>query len=222
LLHGVGTKPHICGSSQHAIARLILDPKEQDMTATQSAERAAPSMPTPRFVLAQNWWALALRGVLGIVFGLIALFMPGTTILSLVLVFAAYALFDGILAITAAVRAVGRHERWGYLLLEGVVDIIAAVAAVSWPGITVLVFILLLAAWAIASGILMIGAAFRLHEQHGRWWLVLGGVVSVLYGALLVAAPFIGAVVLTWWIGAYALVFGAALLITAFRLRAAA
>ena len=193
------------------------------MSATQSADRmTGPSTPVPRFVLAQNWWALALRGVLGIGFGLIALFMPGTTILSLVLVFAAYALFDGILAITAAVRAVGRHERWGYLLLEGVVDIIAAVAAVSWPGITVLVFILLLAAWAIASGILMIGAAFRLNEQHGRWWLVLGGVVSVLYGALLVAAPFIGAVVLTWWIGAYALVFGAALLITAIRLRAAA
>ena len=193
------------------------------MSATQSADRmTGPSTPVPRFVLAQNWWALALRGVLGIGFGLIALFMPGTTILSLVLVFAAYALFDGILAITAAVRAVSRHERWGYLLLEGVVDIIAAVAAVSWPGITVLVFILLLAAWAIASGILMIGAAFRLNEQHGRWWLVLGGVVSVLYGALLVAAPFIGAVVLTWWIGAYALVFGAALLITAIRLRAAA
>ena len=84
------------------------------MSATQSADRmTGPSTPVPRFVLAQNWWALALRGVLGIGFGLIALFMPGTTILSLVLVFAAYALFDGILAITAAVRAVGRHERWG-------------------------------------------------------------------------------------------------------------
>src|ERR1700676_3919024 len=87
-------------------------------------------------LLAQNWWAFALRGVLGIIFGLIAIFYPGVTMLSLVLVFSAYALVDGIFAIVAAVRAMRQHERWGYLLLEGIVSIMAAAIAFLWPGIT--------------------------------------------------------------------------------------
>jgi uncharacterized membrane protein HdeD (DUF308 family) len=170
-------------------------------------------------VLARNWWAVAIRGVLGIVFGLFALFMTGATMLSLVLVFAAYMLVDGIFAIVAAIRAAGAGGRWGLLVLEGVADIAAGVIAIIWPGITLLVFVILVAAWAIVSGGLMWAAAYNLRTDHGRWWLVIGGIVSVLYGALLVVAPLIGAVVLTWWIGAYALVFGVALLVLAFRLR---
>jgi uncharacterized membrane protein HdeD (DUF308 family) len=170
-------------------------------------------------VLARNWWAVAIRGVLGLVFGLFALFMTGATMLSLVLVFAAYMLVDGIFAIVAAIRAAGAGGRWGLLVLEGVADIAAGVIAIIWPGITLLVFVILVAAWAIVSGGLMWAAAYNLRTDHGRWWLVIGGIVSVLYGALLVVAPLIGAVVLTWWIGAYALVFGVALLVLAFRLR---
>jgi uncharacterized membrane protein HdeD (DUF308 family) len=170
--------------------------------------------------LAQNWWAIAIRGVLAIVFGLIALVLPGATMLSLVLVFAAYALVDGIFAIVAAVRAARQHERWGMLGLEGIVNIITAAIAVLWPAITVVAFVLLVAAWAIVSGALLLAAAFRLSIDHGRWWLVLGGIASVVYGVLLVVAPMIGALVLTWWLGAYALVFGVALLVLAFRLRA--
>ena len=86
-------------------------------------------------VLARNWGAIALRGVLGILFGLIALFLPGVTMLSLVLVFAAYAFVDGILGIVSAVRAAGEGERWGPLVLEGIVDIVVAGIAVFWPGI---------------------------------------------------------------------------------------
>jgi uncharacterized membrane protein HdeD (DUF308 family) len=170
--------------------------------------------------LAQNWWAIAIRGVLAIVFGLIALVLPGATMLSLVLVFAAYALVDGTFAIVAAVRAARQHERWGMLVLEGIVNIITAAIAVFWPAITVVAFVLLVAAWAIVSGALLLAAAFRLSIDHGRWWLVLGGIASVVYGVLLVVAPMIGALVLTWWLGAYALVFGVALLVLAFRLRA--
>jgi uncharacterized membrane protein HdeD (DUF308 family) len=170
-------------------------------------------------VLARNWWAVAIRGVLAILFGLFAIFMTGATMLSLVLVFAAYMLVDGIFAIVAAIRAAGAGGRWGLLVLEGVADIAAGVIAIIWPGITLLVFVILIAAWAIVSGGLMWAAAYNLRTDHGRWWLVIGGIVSVLYGALLVVAPLIGAVVLTWWIGAYALVFGVALLVLAFRLR---
>ncbi len=171
-------------------------------------------------VLARNWWAIAIRGVLAIVFGLIAFTVPGATMLSLVLVFAAYALVDGVFAIVAAVRAARQHERWALLVLEGIADIIAAAIAVLWPAITVVVFVLLIAAWAIITGVLMLGAAFRVAHDHGRWWFVLGGLASLVYGVLLIIAPLIGALVLTWWIGAYALVFGIALLVTAFKLRA--
>jgi uncharacterized membrane protein HdeD (DUF308 family) len=170
--------------------------------------------------LARNWWAMALRGVLAIVFGVIALVLPGVTMLSLVIVFAAYALVDGVFAIVAAVRAARRHERWGLLVLEGVVDIAAGVLAFLWPGLTIVIFVLLVAAWAIVTGALMTAAAFRLQLDHGRWWLALGGLASLVYGVLLIIAPLIGALVLTWWLGAYALVFGVLLLILAFRLRA--
>jgi uncharacterized membrane protein HdeD (DUF308 family) len=170
--------------------------------------------------LAQNWWAIAIRGVLGILFGLVALFLPGATMLSLVLIFAAYALMDGVFGIISAVRAAGQHERWLLLLLEGIVDIVVAAIAVLWPGITVVAFVLLVALWAIVTGGLMLRAAFRLDTDDTRWWLVLGGIVSLIYGVLLILAPMIGALVLTWWLGAYALIFGVALLVLAFRLRA--
>ena len=171
-------------------------------------------------LLAENWWAIALRGVLGIGFGLAALVVPAATMLSLVLLFAAYAFADGIFGLVSAFRAARQHERWGYLTFEALVNIATAAIAVSWPGLTVVAFVFLVAFWAIVSGVLMLGAAFELHE--GRGWLILGGLASLLYGVLLIAAPLLGAVVLTWWIGAYAIVFGVSLLVLAFRLRARA
>jgi uncharacterized membrane protein HdeD (DUF308 family) len=171
-------------------------------------------------VLARNWWAIAVRGMLGILFGLVALFLPAATMLSLVLLFAAYALVDGVFGIVAAVRAARQQERWGLLVLEGLINIATAAIAVFWPGITVVAFVLLVAVWALLSGVMMIWAAFRLDFADGRGWLVFSGIVSVIYGVLLVVAPMIGALVLTWWLGAYALVFGVSLLVLALRLRA--
>jgi uncharacterized membrane protein HdeD (DUF308 family) len=192
---------------------------------TPSSTASSPTATEPRAeamsaILAQNWWAIAVRGVCAIIFGLIALFVPGATILTLVLFFSAYMLVDGIFGIVAAVRAAARHERWGLLVLEGVVDIAVGVIALIWPGLTALTFVLLIAAWAIVTGVLEIVAAVRLHPEYGRWWLMLGGGASMIFGVLLVIAPLAGLVVLTWWIGAYAIVFGIMLLVLAFRLRA--
>jgi uncharacterized membrane protein HdeD (DUF308 family) len=173
-------------------------------------------------MLARNWWLFALRGALGIIFGLIALIYPGVTMLSLVLIFAAYMLVDGVCAIASGIMAARHGERWGWFILEGLVDLAAGIAAFLLPGLTVLVFVYLIAFWALLSGGLMLGAAFSVDGAHGRWWLVLGGLASVVYGALLLIAPIIGAVVLTWWIGAYAIVFGVALLVLAFNLRSRA
>jgi uncharacterized membrane protein HdeD (DUF308 family) len=171
-------------------------------------------------VLAENWWAVALRGVLGIIFGIVAFLLPGATILSLILFFAAYMLVDGVFAIMGAIRAARHGERWGLLILEGIVDIGAAAVAFLWPGITLVAFVLLTAAWALLTGGLMLASAFTLKLDHGRWWLALGGVVSIIFGVLLAISPLVGALVLTWWVGAYALAFGMTLLVLAFKLRA--
>ncbi|WP_374471039.1 HdeD family acid-resistance protein [Phenylobacterium sp.] len=183
------------------------------MTAAEVANDALSG------VLARNWWAVALRGAAAILFGLFAMLTPGPTLLSLVLVFAALMLVDGVLNIISAMRSARRHERWGTLILLGVADLIAAGVAIAAPGLTVLAFVYLIAAWAFVSGILAVVAAVRLRQDHGRWWLGLSGVLSVVGGVLLAIAPNIGALVLTWWLGAYAIVFGASLLVLAYRLR---
>ena len=189
-------------------------------STVSSATPTDPRIAAMSAILAQNWWAIAIRGVCGIVFGLIALFLPGATILTLVLFFSAYMLVDGIFGIVAAVRAASNHQRWGLLVLEGVLNIAVGVIAFIWPGLTAVTFVLLIAAWAIVTGVLEIVAAVRLHPEYGRWWLILSGVASVIFGVLLVVAPLAGVIVVTWWIGAFALIFGIMLLVLAFRLRA--
>jgi len=171
-------------------------------------------------VLAQNWWLIALRGVFAILFGIIAFAAPGAVMLTLALFFAAYLLVDGVIGIAAAVRAARAHERWGLLLAEGALNIVMGLIAAAFPVTAVLAFVFVTAAWALITGGLMLAAAFKLTQAHGRLWLALGGIVSVIWGVLLVIAPLVGAVVLTWWLGAYALVFGIALLVLAFQLRA--
>ena len=170
-------------------------------------------------LLAENWWAIALRGALAIAFGLIGLLLPEVTLLALVLLFAAYMLLDGILAIIAGVRAARRHDRWGWLIVEGVVDLVAGVIAVIWPLITIVAFVFLLGAWAIVTGVLLFGASFRLHIAHGRWLMALAGAISVVWGVLAILWPITGALTLTWLLAAYALFFGVVLLFLAFRLR---
>ena len=167
--------------------------------------------------LARNWWLIALRGVLGVIFGVIALLMPITTILALVLLFSAYMIVDGVFAIYAAIRAAQQGESWSILVLQGIASIAAGAIAFFWPGITVLAFVLLIAAWSIVSGCLMLAAAFR--TDRGRWWLALSGAAALLFGILMILAPLSGAVVLTWWLGAFAFVFGVTLIILAFQLR---
>jgi uncharacterized membrane protein HdeD (DUF308 family) len=187
------------------------------MTSTTSADlvktRAMNDM------LANNWWTVALRGVVAIVFGIAAFAMPIVTMLSLVMVFAAFSFVDGVLGIIMSVRGARKGERWIWLLLNGILGIVAGAVAALWPGMTVLAFVILVAAWALISGAFMLMSAFRLKIDHGRVWLVIGGIVSIVFGILLVISPFIGALVLTFWTGAHALVLGGTLLVLAYRLR---
>nr|WP_238312774.1 HdeD family acid-resistance protein [Methylobacterium crusticola] len=170
-------------------------------------------------VLARNWWLIALRGVFAILFGIVALIAPIATLLTLVIFFSAYMLVDGIAEIVAAVRAAERHERWGYLLAAGLLNIVVGVLAFLLPGSALLAFVYLTAAWALVTGGLMIAAAFRLHNDHGRWWLGLGGALSILFGLALLVSPIASLIVLTYWMGGYAIAFGVFMLVLAFRLR---
>ena len=162
-------------------------------------------IPLMHRILEENWWVIAIR-----------------PILSLVLLFSAYMLVDGAISIAGAIRS-GRHERWGWMLLNGIWSILTAIVAFLWPGLTAVVFVLILAAWSIVSGVLMLAAAFRMRSgARARGWLIFGGIISVLFGALLVIAPLMGAIVLTWWLGAYVLVSSILMLALAFTVRARA
>jgi uncharacterized membrane protein HdeD (DUF308 family) len=190
----------------------------QGSFSLSSAGRAQMD-PAMSAALARNWWAVALRGVAAILFGLIALFMPVAAMLSLALLFAVYLVADGVFGIIAAVRAAQSHERWGLLLGEGLLDLVMGIIVFMFPGGAVLGFVLVTAVWALMTGGLMLTSSFRLHGSHGRVWLALGGIVSLIWGVLLILAPLIGAVVLTWWLGLYALAFGIMLLVLGLRLR---
>lgn len=140
--------------------------------------------------------------------------------LALVFLFGAYALIDGIVSLTGAMRAVASHERWGALLIEGIAGIAAAALTVLWPGITALSLVLVIAAWSIITGVAEVVAAVRLRNYiSGEWLLVLGGIASIVFGVLIAAVPVAGALVIALWFGAYALIFGAILVALGFRLR---
>jgi uncharacterized membrane protein HdeD (DUF308 family) len=170
-------------------------------------------------MLADNWWAAALRGAVAILFGIAAFVMPVFTMLSLVFAFAAFSIVDGVVGIVMSVRGARKGERWSWLLSSGIFGIVAGVVAILWPDITLLVFVVVIAVWALISGMFMLISAFRLKRKHGRVWMIIGGLASIVLGLLLVIWPSLGVLALTFWIGAHALVLGATLLVLAYRLR---
>lgn len=171
-------------------------------------------------LLSRRWWLVGLRGLFAVIFGVLAFVWPGITLMALVLLFAAYALVDGVLAIFTAIgsREVGR-PRW-LLWLEGIAGVVAAVLTIVWPEITALVLLALVAAWALVTGFCEIVAAIRLRKEiEGEWLLVLSGIASVVFGLALVLWPGAGALAMIWLIGAYAVAFGVLLIALAFKLR---
>ena len=187
------------------------------MTTDATTGTGQPVLP----VLSRNWWALALRGLAAIVFGILAFTWPGITLWALILLFGAYMLVDGVFAIVAAVRAAGNEARWWLLLVEGILGVLAGIVAFVWPGLTALALLYFVAAWAIVTGIFEIVGAIRLRREiEGEWALILSGALSVLFGVLLAVIPApAGILSLLWLIGAYAVAFGLLLIILAFRVR---
>jgi uncharacterized membrane protein HdeD (DUF308 family) len=174
-------------------------------------------------VVTRNWWAWLIRGIVAIVFGVLAFMWPGATIVAIGILFGAYALVDGVFAIIATIRAAETHQRWWPLLLEGIVGIL--IAAITFWDIRVTLFALYLtiAAWAFLTGILEIIAAVQLRKAiANEFWLILGGVASIVFGILMLRYPGAGALAIAWLIGAYAIVFGVLMIAFSLRLRAVA
>lgn len=169
--------------------------------------------------LARNWWVVALRGLFAIIFGILTFLRPGLTLEVLVLFFGAYVLMDGIFALIAAWRNNTGVNHW-WLLLEGIVSIAAGGLTFFWPGVTAIALVYLIAGWAVVTGVFEIMAAIELRKTiNNEWLLILGGLLSVLFGVLIAVNPGTGALTVAWLIGFYAITFGVMLLGLALRLR---
>ena len=173
--------------------------------------------------LARNWWVFVLRGVAAILFGVVAFMWPGITLAALVLLFAFWALFDGILALIGSVGAAEAHEPWWPLVFMGLLGIAAGLFTLRWPGITALALLFVIAYWSILRGLLEIVAAVRLrHLIPGDWWVIISGIASIAFGVLLVMYPASGLLAVIWLIGIYAVVFGISLIMFGVRLKGVA
>jgi uncharacterized membrane protein HdeD (DUF308 family) len=184
---------------------------------------AMPSSPAPAGpllqTLARYWWLVLLRGIAAIIFGLLAFAWPGITLVTLVLFYGAFVMVDGVLALANAIMGGQVASRW-WLALVGVAGIAAGILTFMWPGLTALLLLIFIATWAIVLGVFQIAGAIRLRKEiDNEWTLILSGVISVLFGVIMLVAPGAGAVGLIWVIGAYALALGVLLVAFALRLR---
>ena len=178
-----------------------------------------PHTPTELHALTKGWWVMLLRGLAAVAFGILAFAWPGLTLLTLIILFAVYALVDGLFALFSIFSRDNGTPAW-WLLLVGLLGIAAAAITYFWPGLTAIMLVMIIGAWALVHGIFEIAAAFNLRKELEDWWiLALGGVISVIFGGLLLFNPGAGALALVWLIGIYAVVFGALLIILSFRLK---
>jgi uncharacterized membrane protein HdeD (DUF308 family) len=171
-------------------------------------------------VLVRNWPLVALRGLAAVLFGLITMFQPGIGLATLVLLFGAYALADGILGVVLVIMHRNGERHWAAMLIASILSIGAGVLTFFLPGLTALALLFVIAAWAVVMGVAEIVTAVRLRKViTGEWLLILAGVLSVAFGMLLALFPGPGALAVVLWIGAYALVSGILLIVLAFKLR---
>jgi uncharacterized membrane protein HdeD (DUF308 family) len=180
---------------------------------------SSPLGRTMLHALARNWWMLLLRGICALLFGIAAFAWPGLTLVTLVLLYGAFAFVDGALALAAAIMGGAPAPRW-WLAITGLLGIAAGLATWFWPGLTALVLLYFIAFWAIATGIMQIVGAVRLRKAiDNEWFLIAAGALSVLFGVLLVVQPGTGALAVIFTIGVFAILYGVLMIAFALRLR---
>ena len=187
--------------------------------------RDEPYTPVPATAglrpLTRSWWLMLLRGIASILFGIAAFVWPGLTVLALTLLYGAFAMADGILALGAALTRSGDRSipTW-WLVVIGLLGIAAGTVAFLWPGLTAFALVIMIGAWAVAIGIMeIIGAVWLRHEIEDEWLLIAAGILSVLFGVAVLLKPGAGALALAWAIGAFALLSGVLLVAFALRLK---
>jgi uncharacterized membrane protein HdeD (DUF308 family) len=169
--------------------------------------------------LAKNWWLVMLRGACAILFGVLTFIWPGITLFTLVLLYGAFALVDGVLALISAITGGSPAPRW-WLVLIGLLGIAAGIVTLVLPGMTALLLLLFIAGWAIATGVMEIYGAIKLRKEiDNEWWLIVNGVISVLFGLILIVQPATGALALLFVIGTFAIIYGITLISLSLRLR---
>jgi uncharacterized membrane protein HdeD (DUF308 family) len=169
--------------------------------------------------LARNWWLLLLRGILAVLFGVLAFVWPGITLLALATLFGIYALVDGATALAAAFTGAGAGSR-AWLVVAGILGLGAGLVALAWPGMTAILLVMLIGACALARGVFEIVAAIQLRKEiDNEWTLIALGALSVVFGLIVLVAPGAGALALVWLIGGYAIAFGALLIGLSLRLK---
>lgn len=174
----------------------------------------------PTVHLRPQWWAYLLNGLLSILFGIVALVWPGRALVTLEGFFAAFAIISGVLTIVAALQArTAIPGQWGYLLLVGVLAIIAGLLGLLLPGAVLLTFVYIVAAWALVSGVLEIYSFLRMSDHAHRWWMIIGGILSVLFAILAVILPGLTLEVFITVIAVYAIIGGIMRIIFAFQMR---
>lgn len=168
----------------------------------------------------QAWWTVLVRGIVAVIFGILASTWPGLTIATFIMLFGAFVLVHGIMAVIASIAGRKDVEDWWLVLLEGIAGIIIGIMTFAWPAVTGLVLVYFIAAWALITGILEIYGAIKLRKvMEGEYMLIIAGIISVIFGVFVFARPGVGALAITWVIGVYAIVFGLLSIILSFRLR---
>jgi uncharacterized membrane protein HdeD (DUF308 family) len=171
--------------------------------------------------LEQRWWLVALRGLAGIIFGIICFASPAVAGFSLILVFAVFSIVDGIFGLGSAIGKARQGDRWVWLAIEAVASLVIGVLMFTMPGFAVAFVFLFIAIKALLSGVFLVLASVKLDGEHGQGFLLGAGILSLAFAALLFLAPLLGAKILIWWIGAWSFAFGVLLLVVGFKLRAA-
>lgn len=170
--------------------------------------------------LSRNWWVLLIRGVLAVVFGILALIYPAATLGVLVLFFGAYMLVDGVFSIITGLTAPRGYRGWGWQVIGGIAGVITGLLTLFVPGMTAVFLLYLFIAWLIVTGIMQVISAIRLREEiSGEFFLITGGALSVVIAIYMLFDPAAGALAVAWLIGIYAILFGVMMCVVAFRLR---
>lgn len=170
----------------------------------------------------KHWWAILLRGIIGILFAILLVTATGFALDVLIILLGVYLLFDGLLSVIASFLATG-HKNWWLLLLEGIVSVIVGIFVLAMPGATLTILIYLVAIWAIITGFFeFIASLVSSWAIPGKVFIGVTGVISFVLGVIILIYPLISLVAMIWLIAIYAFVIGLTLTISSFKFKAGA